>query len=173
MFFLTTLTLIPELLFLNEKDYKKSSDTGLLSALAISIFLSFIYLYTSKFGNEKLNYSNYISNTIVLAGVFFRTYSKIHLGKYFSHSIRILKNHILIKSGIFSTIRHPAYLGTVLILVGFSSLVSFYFSITTLLISTLAALIRIKHEEDLLTKEFGEEYIDYCSSTYKIFPFII
>jgi protein-S-isoprenylcysteine O-methyltransferase Ste14 len=73
-------------------------------------------------------------------------------------------------TGVYSIVRHPQYLGGLLAHIGFSFLLSALYSLlSTPLIAALIYLISRK-EEDELTKEFGEEYVDYKKKVPMLLP---
>lgn len=97
---------------------------------------------------------------------------KRHDARAHNHSISKSKN--LVTSGIYSKIRHPGYLGLILIYFGFA----FGFGIVWALIpvvifTTLTCLTAIK-EEELLKSKFGNEYEDYMKHVpWRLIPKII
>ena len=97
---------------------------------------------------------------------------KRHDARAHDHSISKSKN--LVTSGIYSKIRHPGYLGLILIYLGFA----FGFGIVWMLIPafifiTLTYLTAMK-EEDLLKSKFGNEYEDYMKRVpWRLIPKII
>lgn len=76
----------------------------------------------------------------------------------------------LVNDGIHKHIRHPLYLGTILIAVGYW----LYTPDLSTLISVMAIFIYlaigIRLEEKKLVKEFGEDYIKYQSKVPMLFP---
>jgi protein-S-isoprenylcysteine O-methyltransferase Ste14 len=89
----------------------------------------------------------------------------------FSGHLQIQPEHQLIQSGPYHYIRHPGYLGYLLmalgIAVGYSSLISSA-AILALLIPGL--IYRIGAEERLLVEEFGDEYRAYAQKTRRLMP---
>jgi len=82
-------------------------------------------------------------------------------------------DHRLITHGISRFVRHPAYLGLLLILVVALPVYAssgWGFLILSLLIPIF--LGRIRMEERLLTEHFGDEYREYQASTRKLIPFL-
>jgi protein-S-isoprenylcysteine O-methyltransferase Ste14 len=76
----------------------------------------------------------------------------------------------IVKTGVYSIVRHPQYFGGLLAHIGFSFLLSGLYSlISTPLIATLVYLISRKEESEL-TKEFGQEYLDYKKKTPMLLP---
>ncbi|MDH2924893.1 protein-S-isoprenylcysteine O-methyltransferase Ste14 [Nicoletella semolina] len=168
------LAVVNELAFLKETDcfYSKHiKDKGIISAFVIAVIYSFIICIVSKYGVGGV--SLFISLLFISIGSWLRSLSKIYLGYYFSHSIRVEKDHKLIKDRIFKYIRHPAYTGTLFILFGFSLMINIVFAIFIFILFFILALKRIEKEEDLLVRNFGNEYLEYRNYSWKLFPFII
>ena len=73
-----------------------------------------------------------------------------------------------IDSGIYHWIRHPAYFGGILAVVGIVlSLRSLIAVLLVLIISIFAYGVRISYEEKLLIKEFGEKYLQYRERSFR------
>jgi len=105
-------------------------------------------------------------------GVSIRIVARRTLGKYFSSGLKTTEKHELIKHGIYKHIRHPAYLGSLLLSPGialiFSSLYGFF-----LMLGLIPCFIyRMKIEDSMLIKKFGDDYREYMEKTKKIIPFI-
>lgn len=82
-------------------------------------------------------------------------------------------NTTLYKKGIYSLVRHPLYLGTLLLFWG-NWLTSF--STHFLVISSVTSayvFIGIYFEEKKLLKQFGKDYAVYRSETKMIFPYVL
>ena len=168
------LVVLNEVIFLKEEDLlhnKEVKDKGILSAIIIAFFYSYSLYMASK---HNLSSSELLTSMLlILIGAFLRSASKIFLGRYFSNSIRIENNHKIIKDKIFKYIRHPAYTGTLLIILGFSLMMDINISIYIFFLCFLMTMRRIDIEEHMLIKKFGNEYISYMHKTWKLFPFII
>lgn len=112
---------------------------------------------------------------LVFVGQFVRSAAMGQAGQSFNHTIQQRKkdSHTLVTSGIYSFLRHPAYFGF------------FYWSIgTQMVLGNPICFIgytvvlwkffsgRVKHEEALLVRFFGEEYINYKSRVGTMIPFV-
>jgi protein-S-isoprenylcysteine O-methyltransferase Ste14 len=76
----------------------------------------------------------------------------------------------IVTTGVYSIVRHPQYLGGLLAHLGFSFLLSgLYCLLSTPLIALIVYLISRKEEAEL-TKEFGQEYLDYKKKTPMLIP---
>jgi len=108
---------------------------------------------------------------LALIGLFIRYISLRALGSHFSGYVEVKENHELIKDGIFKYIRHPAYLGILVYYLGLPLVLNAYYSeLIGFILYSFALFWRIKEEERLLTKKFGEEYKTYMSQTGILLP---
>jgi len=121
---------------------------------------------------NTLNYSiAIIGLSIFMIGIIVRWISIIQLNKEFTVDVAITKNHNLKTNGMYKNLRHPSYLGLLLICFGLSISMNSIISLIVITIPILLALTyRIKIEENTLIKEFGETYKDYMIKTCKIIP---
>lgn len=116
---------------------------------------------------------NYIGVALIFFGGLIRIYSRKALDRFFSFEVIIQKDHKLITKGLYKNIRHPMYLGISLILLGLAIALSSLYGILFLIIFGIPVLLyRISAEEDLLIKEFGQEYLNYMERTKKIIPYV-
>ena len=78
----------------------------------------------------------------------------------------------LVTKGIYKYVRHPLYTGTILVTAGcFLNLPTL--SVLVFLVLTFIYLeIGSRLEEQKLKEEFGNEYIEYCKTVKRYFPFI-
>lgn len=108
-----------------------------------------------------------------IVGLAIRTWAVLTLGELFTMHISIEKNHQVIRTGPYSLIRHPSYLGAfILYLSAAAFLHSWYAAIAILVLLPLAFLRRIRVEEERLQAEFGLDYEAYSKQSKKIIPFV-
>lgn len=88
-------------------------------------------------------------------------------------TLQVAETHRPVKvvtTGVYSVVRHPQYLGGLLAHVGFSFLLSGWYSLlSTPLVVAVVYLISRKEETEL-TREFGQEYLDYKGKTPMLLP---
>lgn len=151
---------------------KRQNDKGSLILLWVVITLCFSFGFT--FANYRtwtlINYAIYITGVvIILSGAIIRWISIIQLSSAFTVNVAIANNHKLKTDGVYKHVRHPSYLGLLLIMFGFSVSMNSYISILIITIPMfLAILYRIKVEEEILLAEFGDEYSNYKRNTKKL-----
>lgn len=156
---------------------KRQNDKGSLVLLWVVITLCFTFGFT--FANYRIwtlvNYTIYITGVvIILSGAIVRWISIIQLSSVFTVNVAIANNHKLKTDGVYKHVRHPSYLGLLLIMFGFSVSMNSYISILIITIPMLLAILyRIKVEEEILLAEFGDEYSNYKRNTKKLIPGLI
>jgi len=97
--------------------------------------------------------------------------SHADLKKYFSLSLEIKDNHILMKEGVYKYIRHPIYTAHLLWALGQLLLIPNWIAGPPFILFTiLLCFYRIPKEEDMMIKQFSEEYRGYMKKTGMIFP---
>lgn len=106
-------------------------------------------------------------------GFILRWTSIIQLKEAFTVDVAVSETQKLKTDGLFKVVRHPSYLGLLLILGGFSLVMGNLLSILIVTIPVIAAILyRISVEESLLKGEFGKKYLDYMGKTRKIIPLV-
>ncbi len=89
---------------------------------------------------------------------------------YASKLLDINKDQKLIDTGLYSHVRHPLYLGAVLMILGIPIALGSWISLIPAAIGVLTIIIRIKFEEEMLIKGM-DGYIEYRTRVkYKIIP---
>jgi protein-S-isoprenylcysteine O-methyltransferase len=122
-------------------------------------------------GNAGLLFT--IGIILILAGVGFRFWSVMTLGRFFHLKIVIQEKHQLITSGPYRYLRNPSYTGVILTFIGFGIGIGNWLSLIILFARGLATFARrILFEDMALSKRFGHEYEAYQKKTWAIIPFI-
>jgi len=105
-----------------------------------------------------------------LVPILFLVWTHQHLDKQWSIVLEIQEDHKLITTGPYRYSRHPMYLGIFiytfgLMMISLDVLVTFFFGF-----SIWVNYRRIPREEEMLIKEFGDEYIEYMKRSGRLLP---
>jgi protein-S-isoprenylcysteine O-methyltransferase Ste14 len=179
--FLSYLFLFSELILMvtkrsKRKTVKKKGDKGSLIMLWIIIAICLTVGFNlANFG--KWDIGDYLICSfgllMLLAGMIIRWASIKQLKNAFTVDVAINRLHELKTDGLYRIIRHPSYLGLLLIMTGLSlGMASLLSCLVVIIPFSLVLLFRMRIEENTLLGEFGEEYKSYMRSTKKIIPFI-
>lgn len=91
---------------------------------------------------------------------------------YASTVIQVENEQQVITTGPYSIIRHPMYLGMVIMSLFLPLALGSYFSLIPMLFIIPITVFRIKNEEEILLRDL-KGYKDYCSKTpYRLIPLI-
>jgi protein-S-isoprenylcysteine O-methyltransferase Ste14 len=147
----------------------------ILTLLIIEGVVLAYVLSNSKFarlpGDQNLHI---MAGTIITwSGIFLRYWAIRTLGTCFRTVIVVLENQPVIKTGPYKWIRHPSYMGAILIFSGLAiTFGNFAGIIIVNVLVTMGYYWRIIIEEKVLLSSFGQEYLDYIKQTKKLVPFI-
>ena len=157
----------------SDKQSDKLSILLILIASSISVFSSVIEWAYFTPDKSQINSVTVIGFIFLLIGICFRVWSINVLGKNFTATVKITREHELIKTGPYKLIRHPSYLGAFVAIIGCPVFLN---NTYTIFISCIAMIIayyfRINVEEKTLSNHFGKYYEDYKKDTYRLLPLI-
>jgi protein-S-isoprenylcysteine O-methyltransferase Ste14 len=115
----------------------------------------------------------FVGLVMILAGLGIRLWAIFTLGKHFTATARLNKEHELIQTGPYAFVRHPSYTGAFLCIVGVSVFLNAVgAAIISVILMLTAYYVRIKSEEAMLVSFFGERYTIYASKRKKLIPYI-
>lgn len=146
----------------------------------IFVFIQFILLtavlaaamYEKYELNRPFEQLVQFSGIILLsAGCLVFLLSIFQFGEFYTPSPVPREHYKLITGGIYSLIRHPAYLSVLLIFSGIIVFLQSYYSLSLMLVVFLFFVIKIRFEEGQLKLKFSE-YESYSKSTKRLLPFI-
>jgi protein-S-isoprenylcysteine O-methyltransferase Ste14 len=110
---------------------------------------------------------------LVVIGFFIRIHSILTLKQYFTYSVAKVEGHQIIETGLYRFIRHPGYLGQLLIFVGLSLSLSNWLSVLLMMLPVAVGYTyRINVEERFMLEQMGEDYLNYQERTKRIIPMI-
>lgn len=111
--------------------------------------------------------------SILITGGIATITGRAQLSRYGLGVLRIEENQVLMTTGIFGRIRHPVYAGGLMGVVGIY--LAFRSAIMLVLVSALYFIVtrhRLLFEEQLLIREFGDEYEGYMKRTKRLILFL-
>ncbi|MBI9039345.1 MAG: isoprenylcysteine carboxylmethyltransferase family protein [Bacteroidales bacterium] len=133
--------------------------------LAAWILDSFIFHYSTFISKYIPLIIRIIFSAIILiySGFLARSGLKIVFGE-------IRKEPCVIKNGVFKIVRHPIYLGAILLYFGLIVLTFSLISVFIWILIIIFYYIISKYEEKILTKKFGNAYLQYITEVPMLIP---
>jgi protein-S-isoprenylcysteine O-methyltransferase Ste14 len=150
----------------------RSNRWVLVPFTLISVLAAFVPAWCDRnnfltINSEAIRWLGVVLYTI---GGALRLYPVFVLGNRFSGLVAIQSGHTLVTNGIYSVIRHPSYLGLIIIMFGWGLVFRSWIGILLALLVIPVLLGRITAEEALLHAHFGEEYERYRARTCRLIP---
>jgi len=162
---------------------KQAQDKGSLHLLWMSIALSTMAAASLRYwvpftrqGAAITWFSpalGYAGCALIVIGLGLRFWAIRALGRRFTVQVAIVEGHSIVQRGLYRFVRHPAYLGSLVSLLGLGLAFENWASIAAALaLPLLATLNRIRIEEAMLIAHFGEEYRQYQARTWRLLPWV-
>ena len=150
-------------------DWFPAAGRAIYIAGVIVAALDFIILQRGVFNLSAIRVAGV---ALFLTGLCIYGGARLTLGRFFSESIRILPEHRLVRTGPYGLVRHPIYLGEILIFLGIPIIFASLYGFVVELVLVPMLLHRIGIEERILSRRFGQEYLEYVRRTKKLVPYI-
>ena len=154
-------------------DRQSTSRVGSAYGIAmVSLLVAPILNYFS-IGKISYNIAGWIGFAIALIGIVLRISANLTLGKFYTRTLRVLDNQSIVQQGLYRFIRHPGYLGTILMLTGAGLAVTNWIILLLIFVTISTAYhYRIQAEEVMLLERLGQQYADYKTHTWRLLPFV-
>ena len=94
------------------------------------------------------------------------------LGRDYTRSLRTREAQTIVERGPYRLVRHPGYLGSIMVWVGSRLAVNWLVAAATAVLLGAVYVYRISAEEQMLVEHFGDPYRTYKSRTWRLLPFV-
>lgn len=160
------------------KSLSKTKEDNNSTKLIILTFL--IILFSAEILTFFIHYGQFdnvilsvIAVIIMVIGLSIRIYSMRKLNTSYTRILQTTEQQKLHTGGLYKIIRHPGYLGTILIWISFGFAIENYIVLFIAIPMTfISYTYRIKSEEKMLLNQFGQEYADYKKKSWRLIPYI-
>ncbi len=110
---------------------------------------------------------------LTAGGLYIRFLARQTLGQHYSVRVETSQAHRLVTTGIYSQVRHPAYLGLLCLFFGIPLCEGSWGGLLLVALAGLpAVLYRIQIEEKALNQWFGEDYHNYSQNSWRLIPYV-
>jgi protein-S-isoprenylcysteine O-methyltransferase Ste14 len=107
---------------------------------------------------------------LVVLGPLLRTCARHTLGEWFTYAASVGDRSTIVTTGVYSRVRHPAYLGTLLFMYGTALATGSLVGLAMASVAVPLTLHKAMREERLLLARFPIEYSDYRRSVGMLLP---
>ena len=133
------------------------------AAFATYVPVVFIPLLMVAFAFSAWDIWRFLGAGTILAFLGLLTVARLQLGNSFSVAAEARK---LVTTGIYSRIRHPIYIFSSVMILGFALYLKMPWIVAILIIILPVQFLRARQEEQVLIQAFGETYLAYRKATW-------
>ncbi len=145
--------------------------TGGMVNILLVIAAPILNIY--QVGHWSYTSISWLGLVLMLCGLSLRYWAAQTLGKFYTRTLQTLEGQEIVTRPPYSLVRHPGYLGTLLIVIGAGLAVTNWIVLLAgVIIGITSRTYRIGVEEKMLKAKFGEEFRLYSEKTWKLFPFL-
>ncbi|NER84041.1 MAG: isoprenylcysteine carboxylmethyltransferase family protein [Leptolyngbya sp. SIO1D8] len=156
-----------------EADAGSSQMLWICGVVSILLVIAAPILNTYQIGYWDNTIASWLGLALMLGGLTIRYWAAKTLGEFYTRTLQVIKGQRIINQAPYNIIRHPGYLGTLLMEVGGGFAVTNWVVLLVLLaVGIMSRAYRIRTEEKMLKAHFGEEYKVYLDYTWKLIPFL-
>jgi protein-S-isoprenylcysteine O-methyltransferase Ste14 len=155
-------------------DNKSAVDIIFLALNGIGMTVPLLYVFSSILDFADYTLPSWVGwiGTILFAcasWLLWRTHAD--LGKNWTPTLAIREEHKLVTNGIYRYIRHPMYASHILWAIAQVMMLHNWIAGYSFIIFMVPHyLLRVNSEENMMIKQFGDEYRDYMKKTGRILP---
>ena len=138
--------------------------------LAVGFFLVFhhdYFVYGRLYESAAVKIAGAI---LTAAGLMFAVWARVHLGRYWSGYVTLKEGHRLIRTGPYGLTRHPIYTGFLAGMLGSALAAGTVDALIGFVVVLVAIVFKLRREEALLTREFGDEYVRFRREVPALVP---
>jgi len=122
---------------------------------------------------DRPGLTGWVGIGFMVGGLAFRVWANRALGAYYTRTLRTRQGQRIVQEGPYRLIRHPGYLGVMLMWVGAGLATVNWITGVIIVVGVLGVYsYRIRCEEGMLAQAFGEQYRTYEAHTWRLVPFI-
>lgn len=155
-----------------------ASDRGSLILLYVCITLGYTIAIPFSFSPYgRLTWGQpmwpILGAVLIVTGLWIRFSAMRTLAAFFTYAVEIQAQHRLVETGLYRLIRHPGYLGQLLVFLGIGLALANWISLLGLLLPIgLAFGGRINVEEQALQQQFAGAYEAYRRRSWRLIPWL-
>src|SRR5436305_2085961 len=156
----------------------QKQDRGSMVVLIVGLYVGVLlnFALPGLFPGATITWNRpvlfFIGLTLMVLGIILRQYAIRVLGRYFTRIVATRADQPAVQNGPYKFIRHPAYSGTLLTLLGIGLAMTNWASLAAILVcSFIGFFYRVLVEERALRTSLSQPYVEYMGRTKRFVPF--
>ena len=152
---------------------KQSTQKGVIAVSGLMFIAGFVVAGL----DYRFGWSQMPAPVTVIASVLFliayALYAEVmRENAYLSRTIKVEEGQTVVDTGLYGIVRHPMYMASILLFLMMPIVLGSWYALIVFAVYPAVIVVRLKDEEDLLTRELSG-YAEYKKKVkYRILPFI-
>ena len=157
---------------LNRMEKKNSQKRIQFFIYILYVCLFILSSFDHRFFWSNVPFSVVIAGDVLVSLGYFIIFIVLKENTYASATIELTPDHKVISTGVYTLVRHPMYLGAIVLLLGTPLALGSWWGLLIFFLITYAIMVRLLDEEKFLSQDLSG-YNEYCQKTrYRLIPFI-
>jgi protein-S-isoprenylcysteine O-methyltransferase Ste14 len=110
---------------------------------------------------------------LTFVGVAFAIWARVWIAGNWSSDVTLKRDHELIVAGPYRWVRHPIYTGILVALLGTALAIGEWRGLLAVLLAAAAYWRKLRIEEAVMRRQFGEAYARYAERVPALIPFVL
>ena len=171
---LVMLVKAPELLEkrLDAKE-KQAAQKGVIAVSGLMFIAGFVVAgLDCRFGWSEMPPAVTVVATVLFLTAYALYAEVLRENAYLSRTVRVEEGQQVVDTGLYGIVRHPMYMATILLFMMMPLILGSWYALIVFAAYPAIIIVRLKDEEELLTRELPG-YAEYKQKVkYRLFPFI-
>ena len=152
---------------------KQSAQKGVLAFAGLMFLAGFLVAgFDYRFGWSNVGRGWVIGATVIFLASYGVYAEVMRENAYLSRTIRVEEGQKVVDTGLYAIVRHPMYTATIFLFLAMPLILGSWYAFVIFLAYPAIIVVRLKDEEDLLTREL-EGYEEYKKKVkYRLIPFV-
>ena len=152
---------------------KQATQKGVLAFSGLMFIAGFVVAGLDfRFGWSQMPVWVIITASVLFLAAYALYAEVMRENAYLSRTIKVEEGQKVVDTGLYGIVRHPMYMATILLFLMIPLVLGSWFALIVFAFYPAIIIVRLKDEEDLLTRELPG-YVEYKQRVkYRIIPFI-
>lgn len=152
---------------------KQATQKGVVACSALMFIAGFIVAgLDHRFGWSKMPLSVTVAASVLFLAAYVLYAEVMRENVYLSRTIKVEEGQKVVDTGLYGIVRHPMYMATILLFLMMPIVLGSWLALIVFAGYPAIIIVRLKDEEDLLTRELPG-YAEYKQKVrYRIIPFV-
>ena len=152
---------------------KQGTQKGVIALSGLMFIAGFVVAGLDyRFGWSKLPQAVVVAASVLFL-LSYALYAEVmRENAYLSRTVKVERGQKVVDTGLYGVVRHPMYMATILLFLMIPLILGSWYALLVFAFYPAIIIVRLKAEEDLLTREL-DGYVEYKQRVkYRIIPFV-